>query len=250
MTQFKAMKFRVKNEEHSKQIQEKLFEMGYEWGSCGAYVSYTYSHDLFTSSAGNISYANSEMWFAKQKEHQEYTLEQLIEETNMMTSSPQKPLTAEELGWKAGDEFEVIVGGSFNVGEVVTLITNLDSRVPKFENGCGKKAFESVVFVRPLKQKPDTHLSVTEMTQPEYSSSHYNSFYTLTEKDIKAGKIKLDPYFVSKQWQLGKKDDSGILFHSLKTIARFGDKNSREREIKALYNQIKSLAELEGVELE
>jgi len=27
----KAMKFRVKNEEHSKAIQERLFEMGYRW---------------------------------------------------------------------------------------------------------------------------------------------------------------------------------------------------------------------------
>ena len=35
----------------------------------------------------------------------------------------------------------------------------------------------------------------------------------------------------------------------VKTIARFGEKNSREREIKALYAQIKRLADIEGVDL-
>lgn len=83
-----------------------------------------------------------------------------------------------------------------------------------------------------------------------WSDAHYASFsYTLTEDDKKAGSIKIDPYFVAKQWGLGMRDDSGILFHNLKTIARFGDKNSREREIVALYKQVKRLAEIEGVVL-
>ena len=49
---------------------------------------------------------------------------------------------------------------------------------------------------------------------------------------------------------IGGKDDSGALWHCFKTIARFGEKNSREREIKALYAQIKCLAEIEGVNLD
>lgn len=84
----------------------------------------------------------------------------------------------------------------------------------------------------------------------EWTDKHYNFNYTLTEKDIEAGSIKLDPYFVAKQWKIGSKDDSGALFHVLKTVARFGDKNDVEREIKALYAQIKRLAEINNVRLE
>ena len=84
----------------------------------------------------------------------------------------------------------------------------------------------------------------------EYSKQHYDFTYHLTDEDILAGKIKLDPYFVSKQWRVGSRDDSGALFHSLKTIARFGDKNSVDREIKALYNQAKAMARIYGVDLE
>lgn len=84
----------------------------------------------------------------------------------------------------------------------------------------------------------------------DYSTQHYDFTYTLTESDIKAGFIKLDPYFVSNQWKVGSRDNSGALFHSLKTIARFGDKNSIDREIKALYNQAKSMARIHGVNLE
>jgi hypothetical protein len=85
------------------------------------------------------------------------------------------------------------------------------------------------------------------MTQ--WTDQHYSNYYDLTEADIKLGKIKVDAYFVSKVWQLGKKDDTGVLFHNLKTLARFGDKNDIEREIFALYKQTKRLAELHGVEL-
>lgn len=93
--------------------------------------------------------------------------------------------------------------------------------------------------------------SAVVATSTEWSDAHYASFsYTLTEDDKKTGSIKIDPYFVAKQWGLGKRDDSGILFHNLKTIARFGDKNSREREIVALYKQVKRLAEIEGVRLD
>lgn len=84
----------------------------------------------------------------------------------------------------------------------------------------------------------------------KYSQSHYDFDYVLTEKDIQAGSIRVDAYFVSKQWKLGSRDDSGALFHSLKTIARFGDKNPIEREIKALYNQAKALARIYDVDLE
>lgn len=84
----------------------------------------------------------------------------------------------------------------------------------------------------------------------EYSSNHYNFQYELTDIDIQNGFIKIDPYFVNKAWSLNTKDDTGILFHQLKTIARFGDKNSIEREIKAMYSQVKRMAEMYDVNLE
>lgn len=83
-----------------------------------------------------------------------------------------------------------------------------------------------------------------------WSDSHYSFKYCITEQDTENGDIKVDPYFVSKQWKLGQKDDTGTIFHILKTIARFGDKNSKEREINAIYAQVKRLAELEGVNLD
>lgn len=82
-----------------------------------------------------------------------------------------------------------------------------------------------------------------------YTTDHYNMYYTLTENDIEAGKIKVDAYWVAKQWKTGSRDDSGALWHSLKTIARFGEKNDKAREIKALYNQAIALARIYDVEL-
>lgn len=85
------------------------------------------------------------------------------------------------------------------------------------------------------------------MTQ--WTDKHYDLNYKLTEQDIKNGSIRVDAYFVAKQWKTGSKDDSGALFHLLKTIARFGDKNEVEREIKALYAQVLGVARGFGVEL-
>lgn len=90
--------------------------------------------------------------------------------------------------------------------------------------------------------------SIEKTTQ--WSDVHYNNYYQLTPEDIEAGQIKIDAYFVNKVWKLNSKDDTGVLFHSLKTIARFGDKNPIEREIKALYNQTKRMAQLHGIELD
>lgn len=86
-------------------------------------------------------------------------------------------------------------------------------------------------------------------TQTEWTDKHYDNNYTLTQQDIERGFVKVDPYFVSKIWKIGSKDDSGALWHCFKAIARYGEKNSKEREIRALHAQIKRLAELEGIEL-
>ena len=82
-----------------------------------------------------------------------------------------------------------------------------------------------------------------------FSDKHYDFTYTLTEKDIQNGKIKLYPYFVSQQWKIGSKDDSGAIWHIFKTCARFGEKNDKEREIRAINASIKRLAEIHNIEL-
>lgn len=84
----------------------------------------------------------------------------------------------------------------------------------------------------------------------DWNNKHYDNFYNLTKQDIEKGKIKIDPYFVGKQWSIGANDNSGILAHQLKTIARFGVKNSVEREIKAIYNQAKRMMELYNIQEE
>lgn len=75
--------------------------------------------------------------------------------------------------------------------------------------------------------------------------NHYNFNYECKNLD----EIRLDPYFINKEWKLNSKDDTGCLFHILKTVARFGDKNDPDREIKAIYKSILRMAELYDVEL-
>ncbi len=83
----------------------------------------------------------------------------------------------------------------------------------------------------------------------DWTDKHYDFNYYLTDEEIEQGFVKLDVYKVANVWRTGSKDNSGALWHSLKTIARFGDKNPVEREIKALYEQVKGLARENGVEL-
>jgi hypothetical protein len=84
----------------------------------------------------------------------------------------------------------------------------------------------------------------------EWTDKHYDHYYHLTPEDISAGKIRLDAYTVSKVWKIGSKDDSGALWHTFKLFPRWGEKNSVEREIKALYAQTKALAKIYNVKLE
>lgn len=95
----------------------------------------------------------------------------------------------------------------------------------------------------------DQENSVWKFIDENKIDTHYNFNYTLTEQDKASGQIKIDPYFVGSVWKTGSRDDTGALFHTLKTVARFGDKNDKAREIKALYLQAKRLAELNGVDL-
>ena len=96
-------------------------------------------------------------------------------------------------------------------------------------------------------------LPENKLETKDWTDKHYDFYYTkeLTEEELtsKEARIKIDPYFVNMHWGLNSKDNTGVLFHNLKTIARWGTKNDTEREIRALYNQTKRMAELHGIEL-
>jgi hypothetical protein len=70
------------------------------------------------------------------------------------------------------------------------------------------------------------HQRKINMKEQELSTSHYEG--------IKLAGVKLDPMLVYKMFSLHEKDESGALFHILKTVLRFGKKNSRKREYQAI----------------
>jgi hypothetical protein len=97
----------------------------------------------------------------------------------------------------------------------------------------------------------DVDFSVSSLSQDrfgpvkeEWTDKHYDNKYYFTPEDIERGYIKLDPYWLSLQLKLGVKDPSCIIWHSFKTICRFGEKNDKLREAKALLAQAKRLVEL------
>jgi hypothetical protein len=71
---FKNMKFRVSSPEHSKEIQEALFEMGYKWFSGGEVVLHTEYNFLYTCDDGFITYRNVERNFKEKIENKEHSL--------------------------------------------------------------------------------------------------------------------------------------------------------------------------------
>lgn len=101
-----------------------------------------------------------------------------------------------------------------------------------------------------LKESLKECVEIKKERENGWTDKHYDFKYQLTQKDLENGFIKLDPYFLAKEWKIGSKDDSGALWHCFKTIARFGDKNPVEREVVAIYKQIKRMAEIYNIDLE
>ena len=88
-----------------------------------------------------------------------------------------------------------------------------------------------------------------EKLEGEWTDKHYNNFYQLTEEDIKAGKIKVDAYFVNRMWRINSWDDTGAGFHILKTLPRIANnKNPLKRELVALKKQVDLLCKMHGVD--
>ena len=98
-------------------------------------------------------------------------------------------------------------------------------------------------YSAPFLNKPTEH-------KTDWTDKHYDNYYTLSEEDLKEGKIRIDAYFVNRMWRLNSVDDTGAAFHSLKTFARMGNnKNTLEREINALNGQLKRWAKLNNIKL-
>ena len=83
----------------------------------------------------------------------------------------------------------------------------------------------------------------------KWSKNHYNANIPLSKVDIKNGFVRADAYSIYRANNISKHDKSGILFHTLKTILRFGEKNTIDREISAILNQSLRLARDEGVDI-
>lgn len=82
-------------------------------------------------------------------------------------------------------------------------------------------------------------------------TKHYDAFAVeLEHEECESGFVRLDPYRVAKEWDIGGKDPSGCLFHMLKTIARFGVKegNNIEREVASLQATLTRFKQLQGME--
>ena len=76
----KDLKFKVKNEAHSKAIQERLFKLGYEWRAHGLKPSYLDEPYVYASESGYITYGITLEIYQKEEEV-ETTLDELFEET-------------------------------------------------------------------------------------------------------------------------------------------------------------------------
>lgn len=70
----KNMKFRVKDEEHSKSIQDALFAAGYTWAPGEAEHMYTDAPYLFANVDGYITFLHDDPEYFDNHEYQEYVL--------------------------------------------------------------------------------------------------------------------------------------------------------------------------------
>lgn len=61
--QFKAMKIRIKDEEHSRLVQEVLFEMGYEWPFHGNEVSHTDAEIIWAEEDGTLARSGDNIFY-------------------------------------------------------------------------------------------------------------------------------------------------------------------------------------------
>ena len=82
MSHFKEMKFLVKDEEHSRQIQKALFGLGYKWWCIGGAVKeimHTGTQALYADSDGAITHSDRDYFFSQNVEDiPEYTVKEVV----------------------------------------------------------------------------------------------------------------------------------------------------------------------------
>lgn len=74
--EFKNMKFRVKDEEHSKKIQEYLFSLGYRWTNRIPIPQYIDAIALFADCHGWLYCLHTDTEYFQSSEYKEYQLKE------------------------------------------------------------------------------------------------------------------------------------------------------------------------------
>lgn len=67
MEELFMMKFRINDEEHSRQVQEHLFSLGYFWGIWGKQVRYTKCPYIYTQNDRLLCYDEESKYFDEDK---------------------------------------------------------------------------------------------------------------------------------------------------------------------------------------
>ena len=119
MSKFRDMKFKVDNPEHSKQIQECLFWLGYNWEMCKypEEPQYTVSKYLYAETDGLLLHGSKEGCFDSAT-NKETTLEEL------------KAMLDVRSAW-AGDNSEIIVNTLHSDGNTNTSMTQFLGQLQK-----------------------------------------------------------------------------------------------------------------------
>lgn len=115
--QFKAMKIRIKDEEHSRLVQEALFEMGYKWMLSGEGAKYTNEPYVFAESDGTILHCDDIRFF----------LRDAAEEVELVTTYSLKPVDQEAK--RKREEKEDL---ERNVAEMQKQLDEMKQKLDKF----------------------------------------------------------------------------------------------------------------------
>jgi len=90
---FKNMKFKVNSPEHSKEIQEALFEMGYKWWGQSTVLNFVDNPFLYSEDTGIIAIGQSQDFFERLDTHQEYLVETTKSYKLIPVESPKEIIT-------------------------------------------------------------------------------------------------------------------------------------------------------------
>lgn len=134
MSTFKAMKFRVESPEHSKQIQEALFELGYGYIQDGHKLLPLHLSFIYTESNGDIRVGDTEVFFQGQRQN-ETTLEELQEMVALKISAERKK-EIEHAGKAIFEQINTLTRSAKRSAEFVDRVAKVMTEPkPPFEKG-------------------------------------------------------------------------------------------------------------------